>query len=454
MKKWVFVFVSLGLLVGGWWAIRTFVRVTPPGDEPKLEKIIRGDIRVPITAAGLIEPNERIEIKPEASGEVLKVNVVEGMRVKPGDVLVEIKKDDEQRNVEKADANVKRSKALLAQANIAVKRAASNVEVADARVEELNANGRRLAIDIERLGGMSATTNYEKDVLNTNLEMNAAQVAAAKAQAVIARQSELDAAEAVRLQEAVLSDANSTQHDAKTRLDRTEVTSKRDAVITEVRVKAGNIVQSGSQGFTGGSILLTMADVSKLKVVTRVDEADFGRVAAVAPLSAIPDVNDLRRIMAETGGPVENRTGEVKVTVDAFPEKTFTGKIERVEPQGKLNPGASLIQIDVHVEITDANRDILPLGTQAQVEFTVENIKDVLIVPADAVKQFQNEKGVYIKGGTAHDAKPRFIKCRFGITDGASTHMIGALSDSDNDLLKEGVEVYTKLPVARDEDGR
>jgi hypothetical protein len=39
MKKWAFVFVTLGLLVGGWWAIRTFVRVTPPGDEPKLEKI-------------------------------------------------------------------------------------------------------------------------------------------------------------------------------------------------------------------------------------------------------------------------------------------------------------------------------------------------------------------------------------------------------------------------------
>jgi multidrug resistance efflux pump len=61
------------------------------------------------------------------------VNVVEGMRVKDGDVLVEIKEDDEQRNVEKADANVKRAEALLEQAKIAVQRADSNVKVADSR---------------------------------------------------------------------------------------------------------------------------------------------------------------------------------------------------------------------------------------------------------------------------------------------------------------------------------
>jgi HlyD family secretion protein len=453
MKKWAFVFISLGLLVGGWWAIRTFVRVTPPGDEPKLEKIVRGDIRVPITAAGLIEPYERIEIKPEASGEVLKVNVVEGMRVKPGDKLVVIKEDDETRNVEKAEANVKRSEALLEQAKIAVQRAASNVQVADARVDELKANGHRLDIDIDRLEHMEARTVYEQEVLKTNLDMNKAQIAAAEAQAVIARQNQEDATAAVRVQEATLSDAQATERDARTRLSRTTVTSKRDAVITEVKVKEGNIVQSGSASFTGGSILLTMADVSKLKVITRVDEADYGRVAAVSPIDVLPDINNLREIMTKDKDP-EKRSGKVQVTVDAFPDRTFAGVIVRVEPQGKLNVGASLIQFDVHVEITDENRDILPLGTQAQVEFTVENIKDVLVVPADAVKQFQNEKGVYIKGGAARDAKPRFIKCRFGITDGASTHLIGALSESDNSLLKEGVEVYTKLPVVREEGDR
>ena len=79
-------------------------------------------------------------------------------------------------------------------------------------------------------------------------------------------------------------------------------------------------------------------------------------------------------------------------------------------------------------------------------------MRDVLIVPADAVKQHQNEKGVYIKGGPARDAKPRFVKCRIGITDGANTHLIGTLSESESDLLKEGVEVYTKLPVVREEE--
>lgn len=453
MNKWLVVFVGLVLLGGGWYAIRTFVRVTPPGDEPKLEKIVRSDLRVPITAPGVIEPSERIEIKPQASGEVLKVNVYEGMRVKPDDVLVEIKQDDELRNFEKADAQVKRAEALLDQAKIAIQTRESNIKAADSRVDELKANGRRLAIDMERLRSMTAKSRDEEDILQTNVDMNVAQVSAAEAQATIARQNLDDAKAAVRVQEALVSDATSSSRDAQTRLSRTKVTSNKDAVITEVKVKEGNIVQSGSQSFAGGTILLYMADVSKLKVITRVDEADYGRVAAVAPPDALPEINRLREMIAKDNDP-EKRSGAVKVTVDAFPDRSFVGKIVRVEPQGKLNPGASLIQIDVHVEITDENRDILPLGTQAQVEFTVESVRDVLVVPADSVKQLQNEKGVYIKGGNSRDAKPRFVKCRFGITDGANTHLIGTLSESESDLLKEGVEVYTKLPVARDEDER
>lgn len=158
--------------------------------------------------------------------------------------------------------------------------------------------------------------------------------------------------------------------------------------------------------------------------------------------------------MTEVSGGQSDRSGKVKVTVDAYPDLTFDGVIERVEPQGKLNPGSSVIQYDVHVEITDDKRSVLPLGAQAQVEFTVESVAGVLMVPADAVKQKEGEKGVYIRGGTNNDAKPRFVKARFGITDGANTHLVGTLSESEGELLKEGVEVYTRLPVVREEERR
>lgn len=457
MNKWLGVLIVIVLLVVAWFVTGKYVRFTPEWDKPKFEKITRGDIRVPITAAGLIEPHERIEIKPEASGEVLEVRVQPGDSVKPGDVLVVIKKDDEERNVERARASLDRARAAFEQAKIAVLKAHENVLTAEARIDELQANGDRLQIDLDKVEDMfKAQRESERAVriARAAVAANNAQIRAAQAALEVARQSKPEAEQAVIIQEAAVRDAMSTLKDAETRLERTTVVAKIDALITEVRVKPGNVVQSGTQGFTGGSILLYMADLTTLKVLTRVDEADYGRVSEVAPPEALPSVFDLRESAArEDAEKLARRSGKVKITVDAFPNDEFEGVIERVEPQGKLNSGSSVIQFDVHVQITDPKKSKLPLGTQAQVEFTVESVSDSLLVPADAVKTEQGEKGVWVKGDldARGEPKPRFVPCRFGITDGSNTQLIAAIGGVE---LKEGMEVYTKLPVNRDEEKR
>ena len=142
---------------------------------------------------------------------------------------------------------------------------------------------------------------------------------------------------------------------------------------------------------------------------------------------------------------MEARSGQVRITVDAFPEEEFEGRIERVEPQGKLNAGSSIIQFDVHVEITDAKRHMLPLGAQAQVEFTVESAADAWLVPAEAVKTFEDKRGVWVKAPPAAGEQfgKRFVQCRFGITDGEHTQVVSVVGEAE---LQEGTEVYTKLP--------
>ena len=89
------VLVGVMALILGWNLVRTYYRYTPVWAQPEFGKVIEGDIRVPITAAGLIEPVDRIAIKPEASGEVMAVKVVEGDFVKKGDVLILLDPVDE-----------------------------------------------------------------------------------------------------------------------------------------------------------------------------------------------------------------------------------------------------------------------------------------------------------------------------------------------------------------------
>ncbi len=456
MKKW-YLLLLVAVAIGGiWYYLRTYVRYRPEWDKAKFGEVTRGDIRVPITASGLIEANERINIKSEASGRVLEINVVEGDYVKKGEVLALLKKDDEERRLVQASANLDRAKAALVKALVAVEQAKQNILSAEARVEEIKGSGEIIAIDLEwaedikEVGGAS---EKELRVLRTRARINKAQLRNADANVKIAENNLLDAEQNVIIQQAALEEARQQVEDAEERLSETTIRAPQDAIVTEVYVAEGDLVQSATQGFTGGTPVMTLADVSKLKVITRVDEADIGRVYQISPVDALPEMPQLKEAARENEELLEKRSGRVKLTVDAFPDDTFEGLIERVEPQGKLNKGSAIIQYDVHVEVIDEHRYTLPLGTQAQVEFTVESVSDALLVPAEAVMTFQDERGVWIKtpppSGSLDPFGKKFIPSRFGITDGAHTQLIATVTGEE---IKEGQSVLTKLPRERKEE--
>jgi HlyD family secretion protein len=458
MAKWLGLALVVVVAVFAWYFVRTTVRYTAPWDQPKFGAVSRCDIRVPITAAGLIEPYQRLEIKSKASGEVVQLPVVEGDFVRSGDVLVVLKRDDEQRLVDRAQAELDRVEALLAQARVTFEKAKENTTAADARVEELEAQKERAAFDLEKV-----RKNYQAGVANeqelvyadTTHKVLLAQLQQARSAAKNASYSVDEAEAAIALQQAAVRSATKTLEDAQERLSETTVVSKHDGIVTDVAVQVGTLIRSGTQDLMGGTVVMMLADVSKLKVIARVDEADYGRVLDIAPIDARPNMPGLREAAQQDVEAVAGGGGKVSLTIDAFPEEEFEGVIERVEPQGKRDAGAAIIQYDVHVEITDPQKYKLPLGTQAQVEFTVESVSDALAVPAEAVTTFREERGVWIKTDPDPNSRERwgreFVRCRFGITDGAYTEVLAVL---DGKELKEKRQVYTRLPVEREEERR
>jgi multidrug efflux pump subunit AcrA (membrane-fusion protein) len=456
MKKWILlalVAVAIGAI---WYYLRSYVRYRPEWDKAKFGEVTRDDIRVPITASGLIEPNERINIKSEASGQVLEIKVVEGDYVAKGDTLVVLKKDDEERRLVQAQANLDRAKAGLAKAEVAVEQAQQNIVSAEARIEEIKGNGEIIASDLvqeEELFERGQSSPKALLTARARARINTAQLRGAEASLQIAKNNLRDAEQNVIIQQAGLQEAQKQVEDAQERLSETTIVAPQDAIVTDVLVAEGDLVQSATQSFLGGTQVMMLADVSKLKVVTRVDEADIGRVYQIAPLPALPEMPGLKQATHESGEPLEKRRGVVQLTVDAFPDTSFEGRIERVEPQGKLNAGSAIIQYDVHVEITDERRNTLPLGTQAQVEFTVESVANALLVPAEAVMTFRDERGVWIKTppepGSLDPFGKKFVPCRLGITDGAHTQVVATVRGEE---LKEGQAVFTRLPRERKEE--
>lgn len=447
MNKWLLLLLGVVTIALVYVAARQ-CEYTPPWAMPKYGEVSRGDITVPISASGLIHANQVIEVKPEASGSIDEITVVEGDYVKKDAVLLRLDPQDEQRAVDRAKADLDRTQAILVQSNVAVERAQQSIENAKQHVDELEAQAEYTEFDVREI-----EENYKKGII-TDLQLRdahmrqrmlKAQVAAAK---IAVRQAELqldDSKAAVISQQALVESTQKTWEDAIKRLNDTTILAPADGIVTNVYVKQGMLVQSGTSSLTGGTALLNLADVSEKKVIARLDEADYGRVLAISPLMALPEMPGLRQAAEADMTQLSDRTGDVTITVDAFPEDKFTGRIERVEPQGKLNAGSSVIQFDVHVVITDEQRHKLPLGAQAQVEFTVERANDALRVPADAVKSQGGQRGVFIKVPPPKGQLfgREFVPCRFGISDGEFTEILEVLDDAK---LEPGTQVYTKLP--------
>ena len=221
MAKWLGLALVVVVAVFAWYFVRTTVRYTAPWDQPKFGEVLRCDIRVPITAAGLIEPNQRIEIKSKASGEVIDIPVVEGDFVHTGDVLIVLKKDDEQRLADRAQAELDRVEALLAQAEVLQKEAVENVTVADAHVAELEAQLERAEFDLNKTRALRESgTAHEQELVYvaTTYKVLAAQLKAACSAAKNARYKIDEANAAIELQKAALRSVTKMLEDAQERL--------------------------------------------------------------------------------------------------------------------------------------------------------------------------------------------------------------------------------------------
>src|SRR6266498_1790090 len=80
------------------------------------ETAIRKTIEQTVSATGKIQPEVEVKISPEVAGEIIELPVDDGMRVKKGDLIVRIKPDTYQYQVEQQEANLVAAKASAVQA--------------------------------------------------------------------------------------------------------------------------------------------------------------------------------------------------------------------------------------------------------------------------------------------------------------------------------------------------
>jgi HlyD family secretion protein len=452
MKKVFISILILAVLTMGYLQLRTF-RLKFQFTEGETATVTRGDLTIPINALGEVQPKSRREIKAEASGEVIDVPVEAGDLVRTGDLLVRLKRDDEERNVERAQQDLTRAQANLDRARITLEdRRTSGLQAAKGRLDGLRARLLQADHDWQHIQKLyeadeAPPTEYyraESTYLDTLAQIDVSEADLKQAHFAV-ELAEKD----VVLAEASVENARTTLADAQERLNKTEIVAPVDGMVAEIYADEGEVIQGGKTTITGGTLLAVLADWSARYVRAEVDEADIGVVLDLAPSSARPGnrgTNENREAdttedrTAGTEEPVPIKSGaKVKISVEAFPDEEFEGIIDHIYPEPRKS--ASVVTYLVDIKVISDNRDKLMSAMQADVEFTAQSVYDAVLVPHDAIKRDpNNDLGVYVPGTKKgeQEPEPEFHKCRFGLDNGMFAQVLEG--------VEEGEVVYTRLP--------
>jgi HlyD family secretion protein len=130
-----------------------------------------------------------------------------------------------------------------------------------------------------------------------------------------------------------------------------------DGTIIQKNVEEGAVIQSASSNVSGGTALFVMADLGEMQVRTLVDETDMGDLKAGQ---------------------------EASVKVEAFPDRTFQGVIDKIEPQATVEQNVTMFPVIVTI---DNRSGLLKPGMNAEVEVFIDEALDVVLAPNNAIVQ-------------------------------------------------------------------
>jgi HlyD family secretion protein len=319
MKKRTKLAIAIGVpvLVG---AAVVFSLLKRGGDgvDVRLEPVARRNLEAVVSGNGYIRPHRRVDVQADIMGRVIELRVNEGQAVQRGQLLLRIDPAEYEAAVQRAHADVSRAQALEAQAEANLIQA----ERAYQRTSALAAAGEESLVSRQVLEEAETQVRVQKQALE------AARFGVAQARAMLGEASD--------------------------RLSRTVIRAPMDGVVTRLNVDEGETAIVGTMN-NPGSLLLTVADLSIMEAVIRVDETDL-------PDLAIGD--------------------SAAVQIDAFPRRTFVGRVSEishssVRPPGSSNAAQGATQgqaVDYEIVITIENP---PPGLRSDLSATADIVTEI-----------------------------------------------------------------------------
>ena len=350
----------------------------------KKDSVSEKKLEVSIEASGIIEAISSVEIKSKASGEILFLGAEVGDTVEKGSMLGQIDQRTPKNILDQSESDLEASKVRL-----------DNAKSQFERGSELHSKG--------------SISDKDYEDIQENL---------AQAKSSVVR-------------------TEVSYENAKIALDDTIVRSPVAGTVISRPVEVGQVISSPTMAVGGGTILMTLADLSKVRVRALVDEIDVGKVSI---------------------GQV------VSIKVAAYRDKEFFGTVAKIEPLAKVEQNVTTFPVLIDID-NDENLLLLGMNTDVVIEILNKDVsmtapsmslrtrKDIysaatiLNIPKETVDLFLSEK---VKGENFNkfivikESKkgPQLSWVEIGVSDLSNVEIISGLSQGDTVFILPSKSLY------------
>jgi len=327
-------------------------------------------LELSIEASGIIEAISSVEIKSKASGEILFLGAEVGDFINKGFVLGQIDQRTPKNILDQSKSDLDAAKVRLLNAESQFKRG-----------KELHSNASISDKDFE---------DIQENLAQANSTLVRTEVA---------------------------------YENAKISLDDTVVRSPISGTVISRPVEVGQVISSPTSAVGGGTLLMTMADLSKVRVRALVDEIDVGKIS-----------------IGQT----------VSIKVAAYRDKQFYGVVAKIEPLARIEQNVTTFPVLIDIN-NDENLLLLGMNTDVVIEIlnkevsisvpsmTLRTRKDIysaasiLNIPVETVDKFLEKK---VKGENFN----KFIVIKDSMNGPSLEWVQIGLSDLSNVQVIDGLE--------------
>ena len=223
----------------------------PVGTEVLVETASPANIIERVSASGKVQPETEVKISPDVSGEIIALYVHEGDSVKKGQLLLRIRPDNYQAQVN------------LQSAQVGTQRA--NVGQAGARLQQLLASARQTELTYRR----NASLFKQKVISQADYEASQAAYNASQEEINSARQS-------IRAAQSTVTAASASLEEARKNLNKTTIYAPVSGTVSKLNVKKGERVVGTTQ--MAGTEIMRIANLNNMEVRVSVNENEVTNV--------------------------------------------------------------------------------------------------------------------------------------------------------------------------------